>query len=413
MRCLCLNLLLFLFLTFQLDAKFIWKSSDGRKVDAEGLFWNRDGVCLKLVKGQRRVFIKFDKLDKYDANWAIENLVFGANDAIRLRAKSVSTSVNTLTRETGSYAATVNLYSYNGYSASGSVSFSPILQKYRTSGRTVEAEISSIVGDGIVAVEFYGVRGSGKYKSIYHKEKGVVEFKKTGSVVTFGCPATENFGGWVVIARSVATGAIIETVASLYPLKTFVLSKIPPVANIKGNLGSIIAEVKNNHDIKPKPELLVEAPNQDVDIKKPNAVLLNKAYVTKIEEDKDEILKLANGAIVEVDSILLGFVGFNKDAILFKDTLTWKLWIKGKKAFSCDVIKEPDQIATSFEKISVSEIRGNGKIIKTLSGSIFEVNPINEIDVSVWVPPFNGLIINGNQIINLDQNGPLVDITRL
>ncbi len=54
-------------------------------------------------------------------------------------------------------------------------------------------------------------------------------------------------------------------------------------------------------------------------------------YITKVDEDKDDVLLLTNGGIVKITLEFLGFVGFRKDAVLFKDGSRWKIWIEAKK----------------------------------------------------------------------------------
>jgi hypothetical protein len=41
------------------------------------------------------------------------------------------------------------------------------------------------------------------------------------------------------------------------------------------------------------------------------------AYRTKVDSDHDDILKLENGAIVEITSGYIGYIGYRKTAILF------------------------------------------------------------------------------------------------
>ena len=62
---------------------------------------------------------------------------------------------------------------------------------------------------------------------------------------------------------------------------------------------------------------------------------------TKIDEDNGDILKLENDGIVEISSGYLGYVGYRKDALLFKDGRQWKLWIEGKKVFKVDLLRSP------------------------------------------------------------------------
>ena len=67
------------------------------------------------------------------------------------------------------------------------------------------------------------------------------------------------------------------------------------------------------------------------------------ACLTKIGEDKGDILKLDNGAIVEIARGYLGYVGYRKDALLFKDGSRWMIWIEGKKVFPADLYREPER----------------------------------------------------------------------
>ena len=60
-------------------------------------------------------------------------------------------------------------------------------------------------------------------------------------------------------------------------------------------------------------------------------------YITKIDEDKGDVLKLANGAVVEITRGFLGFVGFRKDAVLYKEGRGWKIWVEGRAMRSIGV----------------------------------------------------------------------------
>jgi hypothetical protein len=137
-------------------------------------------------------------------------------------------------------------------------------------------------------------------------------------------------------------------------------------------------------------------------------------YITKIDDDKGDILKLANGAIVEITGGFLGFVGFRKDAVLYKEGRSWKIWIEGKKSYSCDVIKAPKRRPSGTGKvISISEVKGNGKILTTLAGSFFEVGDLHTIETSLWLGYFDALLIDGTQLLNLDEGGEIIDVTKI
>lgn len=72
--------------------------------------------------------------------------------------------------------------------------------------------------------------------------------------------------------------------------------------------------------------------------KKANGIAV---YKTRITEEKSEILKLENGAIVEVKFGFVGFIGFNKRALLYPEGGGWKIWIEDKKSFPVEILKAP------------------------------------------------------------------------
>ena len=164
-----------------------------------------------------------------------------------------------------------------------------------------------------------------------------------------------------------------------------------------------------------------ERKNTDVNIARVNAVHANSGgvrtnpvYTTKIDEDNGDILKLENGAIVEISSGFLGFVGFRKDAVLYNLGRGWKIWIKGKKAFSCDILKAPNSRPTGYgESVSISDVKGDGKILATLDGSLYEVSDQNTYDTRLWLGSFEALLIDGTKLLNLEGSDEVVEITKI
>lgn len=140
----------------------------------------------------------------------------------------------------------------------------------------------------------------------------------------------------------------------------------------------------------------------------------NPVFITKIDEDNEDILKLANGAVVEIINGFLGFVGFRKDAVLFKNGGAWKIWIEDKRAFNCDIIKAPEnRFSGAGESISISEVKDDGKILTSLDGSLFEVSDVYLIETSLWLGPFEALLIDGTRLLNLDEGGEIIDVTKI
>ncbi|MEP2777163.1 MAG: hypothetical protein ABJQ29_15090 [Luteolibacter sp.] len=137
-------------------------------------------------------------------------------------------------------------------------------------------------------------------------------------------------------------------------------------------------------------------------------------YITKIDEDKGDVLKLANGGIVEITRGYLGYTGYRKDAVLYKDGRIWKIWIEGKKVFSCDILKAPEnRPSASGESVSISEVKGNGKILSTLGGSFYEVGDLHTIETALWLGPFEALLIDGTRLLNLEAGGEIIDVTKV
>jgi hypothetical protein len=137
-------------------------------------------------------------------------------------------------------------------------------------------------------------------------------------------------------------------------------------------------------------------------------------YITKIDDDNDDVLKLDNGAIVEITLGYLGYVGYRKDAVLYKDGEGWKIWIEGKKAFRCEILKAPDYLRSMSGKlVTISDVKGDGNILIALGGSMYEVDDLYTIDTSLWLAPFEALIIDDTRLLNLEEGGEIIDITKL
>ena len=135
------------------------------------------------------------------------------------------------------------------------------------------------------------------------------------------------------------------------------------------------------------------------------------AFVTKIDSDHGNVLKLENGAIVEITSGHLEYIGYRKKAILFRGDNSCQIAIEGKRTYKCDVLKLPDERGKSAKQLHITEIRGQGTILLTLDGDIYEVDAIDQITSSIWLGIFDALLIEGNQLINLDT-GESVDVHR-
>lgn len=138
------------------------------------------------------------------------------------------------------------------------------------------------------------------------------------------------------------------------------------------------------------------------------------AYRTKIESDDGDILRLENGAMVEVVGGYLGYLGYRKEAILLDASGACKIWIEGKRLYRCELLRSPRSVsATPVEALMVSEVKGGGEILVALDGRVFEVDPIYTIFTSLWLAPFDALVLNELEMLNLDSGDEPVQVRRL
>ena len=138
------------------------------------------------------------------------------------------------------------------------------------------------------------------------------------------------------------------------------------------------------------------------------------AYISRIDDDDGDILKLDNGAIIEVPYGYIGYLGYRRECVLFKEGSRWRLWIKDKKTYSCNVLQPPHhQLRRSAERLNLSKVLGNGKILEMSDGTLYEVNDLYLIDTALWLGGSEVLLLDGFQLINLDEGGELVDVSRL
>ncbi|MDA7898371.1 hypothetical protein N9A88_03460 [Akkermansiaceae bacterium] len=412
----------------KLSCAEIWHSSDGQNLEGEGLYWTEGGVLLKRSDTQEVIGIKYEKLIYKDVLKAVNDLDYFVNDAAKAYSKTVSTKSVRIERETGRYHLFANLHTYDGYHYSGTGKLIPLTKKVRLSGRIVEVNLSSLRGDGVAGIEFYALRGTGSQKpSIYHAQLGVFAFLKNGSPRYFSAPSTENFIGWVVLVRSPITGEVIDINSSLRHLEKYVLEQVPTVADFKINTTKIKREVlekaKRSNAIKS-----VTASRRPTSKKatsttksKKTATIGSAVYICKIDqenitqnEQKAYVLTLSNEGVVQINLERLGYVGSQKEAVLFEDESIWKIWIEGKKTYRCDVLKTPiARPSGNGEKISVTEVKANGKIISTLSSGQYSVSATQTFESRQWIGNFDALLIDRARLLNLEEGGELIDVRKI
>lgn len=99
---------------------------------------------------------------------------------------------------------------------------------------------------------------------------------------------------------------------------------------------------------------------------------------------------------------------------MFKQASRWKIWIEGKKAYNCLLLKSPSfAVAKQSEIKYLSEVRGEGAVLKMLDGSIYEVDSIDTIITSIWLGASEVLIIEDYKLINLDEGDEMIQVLRI
>jgi len=137
-------------------------------------------------------------------------------------------------------------------------------------------------------------------------------------------------------------------------------------------------------------------------------------YRTKVESAEDAILRLENGAVIEVTSGYLGYLGYRKDAVLFRQTGSCRVWIEGKKTFRCLVLREPSLgRPTPADLVFISEVKANGSLLLLDDGSILEVDSVDTITTALWLGFSEALLMDDTELINLEQGDEVVSVTRI
>ena len=135
-------------------------------------------------------------------------------------------------------------------------------------------------------------------------------------------------------------------------------------------------------------------------------------YEAKIEETRDHVFILSNGAVVEV-ATYVGYVGYRKDAVLFFIGAGCRLWIEGKRVYRCSLSRNPAAQArkTSAALVLIQRISNSGDVLVLDDGSVFEVSYQGYL-TSIWLPG-EAILMDDSRVIHLDSSDEVVDVVRL
>jgi hypothetical protein len=201
-----------------------WKMKDGREVNAIGVSVNFGGVLLRAPQGDRQIFFPFKNLSPSEAKDAVQNLpiLMGGSENFKLSAKTVATTRDNYKVVTG-YAITLPSSVRTSSSSGNSMSTSSggvqeLTKRESKSSKVIELKMTSLCDGVAVWVDFL-VIGDGK--AIMKHEKGVYFFSGTDDVILFDFPPTVDYKAWAFVFRSIESGAILGSQASIQPLAEY------------------------------------------------------------------------------------------------------------------------------------------------------------------------------------------------
>jgi len=257
-------------------------------------------------------------------------------------------------------------------------------------------------GKNIYLTESYDFKDEEKNKVIQLFDS-VLPYRENIGIVDMVLPYGENFG---IVNMVLPYGENFGFTDSPKNADYIIITDIDLITKIFSNHSILKTLIKNIHPYN--------EPTTTSKSNIPKSRYNNtKAFKSKIDEDNDDILKLDNGAIIEVTMGFLGFIGFRKDCIVFKSGYGWKIWIEGKKVFPCDILKEPDYFTSiDIKEVTISEVSDNGEIIYLTDGSVYEVS-YQSYETTLWLGYSSALLINGYQIINLDEGSEMIDVIKI
>lgn len=186
----------------------------------------------------------------------------------------------------------------------------------------------------------------------------------------------------------------------------------------KSNLNSLLNQIYNlglEEGIKQATALLVpsKSPTESESATALQASTIT-VYESDVESEEDEIIKLDNGAIIEITDSSIGYIGYNKDCILFELGSQWKIWIEDEGTYDCSLLKASAYGRTKEAELKyLSEVAGEGTILKMLDGSVYEVNSVDAVTTSIWLGASEVLIIDNYKLINLDEEDEMIEVQQL
>ena len=129
--------------------------------------------------------------------------------------------------------------------------------------------------------------------------------------------------------------------------------------------------------------------------------------LTKVNEASGSVLQLLNGAVVEVTTYALSYVGY-KNALLIQAGSGCRIWVEGKRTYPCELIRPPTVSRSVGRLDALQSVRGSGKVLQLASGKMYEVS-FQAFETQLWLAGSEVVDLEDGRLINLDS-GEIVDV---
>jgi hypothetical protein len=140
---------------------------------------------------------------------------------------------------------------------------------------------------------------------------------------------------------------------------------------------------------------------------------IDSYYSLKVDEVNDDIVKFTDGTIIEINGYL-GYVSYGKKAFLYKYNGSTKIWIEGKKSYSCTIIKTGYARSSQGEISSIKKVYSNGSMIELNNGNMYEISSFDSYTVNQWGYGYNDVLITlDGYMVNLQGSESPINIIKV
>ena len=132
----------------------------------------------------------------------------------------------------------------------------------------------------------------------------------------------------------------------------------------------------------------------------------NNVYLTTVDEHDGDIFQLANGGIFEKTSYgYTGYLGYRTEALLYSTAGGAKLWMDGEGVIDGELLRAPDAAPNARGAlVGAIRVHGRGEFLELESGELLEVDPIDTIHTSLWIAPFEAILLDDGRLIKVGSS---------